>query len=146
MQRNVGGGGLLPSGEGGAAAAAAGKNQTMVSSPTKTGEGIKNKRVFIDNTTDSILQSKSNKTASFMNTKPVGAVSGTGTTDVHPKVHSVSPRGNVGSSIVGLGNIVVGPQAQQSAASSGSANITKVNVKSGSVASPTKDQPQAAES
>lgn len=35
-------------------------------------------------------------------------MSGTGTTDVHPKVHSVSPRNNVGSSIVGLPNIVVG--------------------------------------
>ena len=80
-----------------------------------------------------------------MNNKPVGAVSGTGTTDVHPKVHSVSPRGTVGSSIVGLGSLVVGAQPQQAAAN-GTTNITKVNVKSGSVASPTKDQPQAAES
>ena len=103
MQRNVGGG-LLTGSDGGI--------QKGTSSPTKTSEGIKNKRVFIENTTDSILQSKSNKTSSFMNNKPVGAVSGTGTTDVHPKVHSVSPRGTVGSSIVGLGNLVVGAQPQ----------------------------------
>ena len=71
---------------------------------------IKNKRVFIENTVDSILHTKTAKTSSFMN-KPVGAMSGTGTTDVHPKVHSVSPRNNVGSSIVGLPNIVVGANA-----------------------------------
>ena len=57
--------------------------------------------------------------------KPVGAMSGTGTTDVHPKVHSVSPRGTVGSSIVGLPNVMVGNNGQ-------TANITKVN--SGSLA------------
>ena len=44
--------------------------------------------------------------------KPVGAMSGTGTTDLQPKVHSVSPRNNVGSSIVGLPNIVMGGAAQ----------------------------------
>ena len=80
---------------------------TLSNSPNKGGETIKNKRVFIENTVDSILQSKSSKAQSFMN-KPVGVMSGTGTTDVHPKVHSVSPRGTVGSSIVGLPNIVVG--------------------------------------
>jgi hypothetical protein len=58
-------------------------------------DNIKNKRVFIENTVDSILQNKNNKMSSFM-PKPVGAMSGTGTTDVHPKVHSVSPRGTVG--------------------------------------------------
>ena len=78
---------------------------------------------------DSILQSKSSKANSFMN-KPVGAMSGTGTTEVHPKVHSVSPRGTVGSSIVGLPNIVVG-NAQTT-------NITKKNL-SGTT-SPTGDQ------
>ena len=81
------------------------KNLTLSNSPKQ--ETIKNKRVFIESTMDSILQSKSSKTSSFMN-KPVGAMSGTGTTDVHPKVHSVSPRGTVGSSIVGLPNVVVG--------------------------------------
>ena len=85
--------------KGGGAAAAAGSDT------------IKNKRVFIENTVDSILHTKTNKTSSFMN-KPVGAMSGTGTTDVHPKVHSVSPRNNVGSSIVGLPNIVVGAGTQ----------------------------------
>ena len=59
------------------------------------GDVIKNKRVFIENTVDSILQSKSNKASNFMN-KPVGAMSGTGTTDVHPKIHSVSPRDTLG--------------------------------------------------
>ena len=62
--------------------------------------------------------------------KPVGAMSGTGTTDVHPKVHSVSPRGTVGSSIVGLPNIMVNQAA--------STNITKQNVTSSGV-SPTKE-------
>jgi hypothetical protein len=64
-----------------------------------------------------------------MANKPVGAMSGTGTTDARPKVHSVSPRGNVGSSIVGLPNVMVGAGA--------SANITKVNNRSGG-ASPSK--------
>ena len=59
--------------------------------------------------------------------KPVGAMSGTGTTEIHPKVHSVSPRGNVGSSIVGLPNIVVGPGQ----ASGTVANITKVTLSGG---------------
>ena len=63
--------------------------------------------MFIENTVDSILQSKVNKTSSIM-AKPVGAMSGTGTTDVHPKVHSLSPRNTVGSSIVGLPNVMVG--------------------------------------
>ena len=59
--------------------------------------------------------------------KPVGAMSGTGTTDVHPKVHSVSPRGNVGSSIVGLPNINVGQGGNGPPAGQATANITKVN-------------------
>lgn len=82
------------------------KNITLSNSPNKT-DSIKNKRVFIENTVDSILHSKQTKTGSFMG-KPVGAMSGTGTTDVLPKVHSVSPRGNLGNSIVGLPNIIVG--------------------------------------
>ena len=53
--------------------------------------------------------------------KPVGAMSGTGTTDLHPKVHSVSPRGTVGSSIVGLPNVGLGNRNDQPA------NITKIN-------------------
>jgi len=89
MPRNQPGGGLLSTKE---------QHMTLSNSPKQ--ETIKNKRVFIDNTMDSILQSKSSKTSSFMN-KPVGAMSGTGTTEVHPKVHSVSPRGTVGSSIPG---------------------------------------------
>lgn len=64
--------------------------------------------MFIENTVDSILQSKINAKTSSIMAKPVGAMSGTGTTDVHPKVHSVSPRGTVGSSIVGLPNVKVG--------------------------------------
>ena len=107
------------------------KNQTLSNSPKQ--ETIKNKRVFIESTMDSILQSKSSKTNSFMN-KPVGAMSGTGTTDVHPKVHSVSPRGTVGSSIVGLPNVQVG-QGQVGAAT---ANITKKNNLSGGT-SPTNE-------
>ena len=89
--------------------------QTISNSPSKNDGTIKNKRIFIENTVDSILQSKSSKATSFMG-KPVGVMSGTGTTDVRPKVHSVSPRGTVGSSIVGLPNVHVW-QA--------SANITK---------------------
>ena len=108
------------------------KNQAISNSPQKGGDTIKNKRVFIENTVDSILHSKTNKTASFMN-KPVGAMSGTGTTDVHQKVHSVSPRNNVGSSIVGLPNISVG----QAAAAGPTTNVSKVN-RSGGV-SPTKE-------
>ena len=46
MQRNVGGG--LASGSDGGV-------PKGTSSPTKNSEGIKNKRVFIENTTDSIL-------------------------------------------------------------------------------------------
>jgi len=69
--------------------------------------------------------------------KPVGAMSGTGTTDVHPKVHSVSPRGTVGSSIVGLPNLVMGTGQVGGA----STNITKKNVSGG--ASPTNDGQQA---
>lgn len=56
-------------------------------------------------------------------------MSGTGTTDVHPKVHSVSPRGNLGNSIVGLPNIVVG----QGQAPGAVTNITKVNNRSGGI-------------
>lgn len=84
------------------------KTNTLSSSPSKTGQqdGIKKKLVFIENTVDSILQNKINKTSSIMG-KPVGAMSGTGTTDLHPKVHSVSPRGTVGSSIVGLPNVMM---------------------------------------
>ncbi len=108
----------------------------MSNSPNK-GETIKNKRVFIENTVDSILQSKSSKASSFM-TKPVGAMSGTGTTDVHPKIHSVSPRGTVGSSIVGLPNIVVGQGSGQGQASVATMNITKQNRSGGH--SPQKDQ------
>mmetsp|Transcript_10832 Transcript_10832/g.14581 ORF Transcript_10832/g.14581 Transcript_10832/m.14581 type:complete len:118 (-) Transcript_10832:314-667(-) len=85
---------------------------------------------------DSILQSKSSKASSFMN-KPVGAMSGTGTTEVHPKVHSVSPRGTVASSIVGLPNVVVG-QNSAGAAAGQTTNITKKNLSGG--ASPTNDQ------
>ena len=103
LQRNIAGG-LLTNQQDGAAA----KNHTISNSPQKgAGDTIKNKRVFIENTVDSILHNKTNKTSSFMN-KPVGAMSGTGTTDIQPKVHSVSPRGNVGSSIVGLPNICIG--------------------------------------
>jgi len=83
------------------------KNLTLSNSPNKVrDDAIKNKRVFIESTVDSILQSKTSKIGSF-SSKPVGAMSGTGTTDVHPKVHSVSPRGNVGSS-VGLSNVLLG--------------------------------------
>lgn len=108
LQRNlVGGLGLTNQQDVGATKK---NNHTISNSPSKGttgGDTIKNKRVFIENTVDSILHNKNTKTSSFMN-KPVGAMSGTGTTEVHPKVHSVSPRGNVGSSIVGLPNIVVG--------------------------------------
>lgn len=93
-----------------------------LSGSPKVGGEIKNKRVFIESTMDSILQSKTAKTSSYMH-KPVGAMSGTGTTE-NPKVHSQSPRGTVGSSIVGLPNIVVG--------GSQGANVTKVNVRGGS--------------
>ena len=86
---------------------------------------------------DSILQSKSSKTSSFMN-KPVGAMSGTGTTDVHPKVHSVSPRGTVGSSIVGLPNVVMG----QGSVGAATANITKKNNSGGG--SPRQDKKSSA--
>lgn len=96
-------------------------SNTLTGSP-KVGGEIKNKRVFIENTMDSILQSKANKNSSYM-PKPVGAMSGTGTTE-NPKVHSQSPRGTVGSSIVGLPNIVVG--------GSQTTNVTKVNVREGS--------------
>ena len=101
LNRNNANGGLLSGTD-----AAKKNNLTLSNSPNKA-ETIKNKRVFIENTVDSILHSKQTKTSSFMG-KPVGAMSGTGTTDVHPKVHSVSPRGNLGNSIVGLPNIVVG--------------------------------------
>ena len=121
MPRNPPGGGLLSTKD---------KSMTLSNSPKQ--EAIKNKRVFIDNTMDSILQSKSSKTSSFMN-KPVGAMSGTGTTEVHPKVHSVSPRGTVGSSIVGLPNVVMGSGQVGAAAP----NITKKNVSGG--ASPTNE-------
>ena len=67
--------------------------------------------------------------------KPVGAMSGTGTTDIHPKVHSVSPRGTVGSSIVGLPN--VGLNNPRDRDNLQAANITKVNTMSGAV-SPNK--------
>ena len=78
--------------------------------------------------------------------KPVGAMSGTGTTDVRPKVHSVSPRGNVGSSIVGLPNVAIGGGAANAGAAA-QANISKVNNRSGGT-SPSKigDKPHAAES
>lgn len=131
LQRNAAGGMLSQQDS---VTAKATKQSTLQNSPTKGetvpggGDTIKNKRVFIENTVDSILQTKSSKTSSFMN-KPVGAMSGTGTTDVHPKVHSVSPRNNVGSSIVGLPNIVVGNNPTN--------NISKVN-RSGGV-SPTKE-------
>ena len=85
------------------------------------------------------MQTKSTKTSSFMNNKPVGAMSGTGTTDVHPKVHSVSPRNNVGSSIVGLPNIVVG----NNAAPGGPNNPAAGNNRSGGV-SPSKEGTAAA--
>ena len=75
-----------------------------------------------------------------MNNKPVGAMSGTGTTDVHPKVHSVSPRNNVGSSIVGLPNIVVG---NNNAAPGGPNNAAAGNNRSGGV-SPSKEGSAAA--
>ena len=88
---------------------------------------IKNKRVFIENTVESIIHQKTAKTSSLTMNKPVGAMSGTGTTDVHPKVHSVSPRGNVGSSIVGLPNINVGQGGNGPPAGQATANITKVN-------------------
>lgn len=39
--------------------------------------------------------------------KPVGIMSGTGTTE-HPKGKSTSPRGTLGSSVVGLPNLKVG--------------------------------------
>lgn len=129
MQRNPPGG-LLQNNDKGQ------KNLTLNSSPAK-GETIKNKRVFIENTVDSILQSKSSKApgATIMS-KPVGIMSGTGTTDVHPKVHSVSPRGTVGSSFVGLPNInVANGHAPNGAATM---NITKQN-RSGGV-SPTKGE------
>jgi hypothetical protein len=118
MHRNLVGGGLdVP------------KNLTLSNSPSKVREDtIKNKRVFIENTVDSILQTKTSKIGSFM-PKPVGAMSGTGTTDVNPKVHSVSPRGNVGSS-VGLANISLGGLQ--------TTNITKVNNVLSGGASPTK--------
>ena len=58
-------------------------------------------------TVESILLNKNNKISTFI-PKPVGAMSGTGTTDVHPKVHSVSPRGTLGQSIVGFPNVIVG--------------------------------------
>ena len=109
MQRNQPGGNLAQNKDGSKVP------HTISNSPNKRDETIKNKRIFIENTVDSILQSKSSKATSFMG-KPVGAMSGTGTTDVHPKVHSVSPRGTVGSSIVGLPNISVGQAT---------ANITK---------------------
>ena len=77
---------------------------------------------------ESIIHQKTAKTSSLHMNKPVGAMSGTGTTDVHPKVHSVSPRGNVGSSIVGLPNISVGQGgANGPPAGQATANITKVN-------------------
>jgi hypothetical protein len=122
LQRNAPGGGLSKEGSN--------KVHTQSSSPMKTNgvEGIKNKRVFIENTVDSILQSKSSKANSFMN-KLVGPISGTGTTEIHPKIHSVSPRDSLGKSIVGLPNIVVG--------SGQTANITKVTALSGGV-SPSK--------
>ena len=51
--------------------------------------------------------------------KPVGVMSGTGTTE-HPKGKSTSPRVTLGSSVVGLPNLKVGgPQT----------NVTKVNSK-----------------
>lgn len=73
--------------------------------------------------------------------KPVGAMSGTGTTDVHPKVHSVSPRNNVGSSIVGLPNIGLG-QISANQAGAPMTNVSKVN-RSGGV-SPAKEGSAAA--
>ena len=76
------------------------KTNALSNSP-KQETGIKNKRVFIDNTVDSILHSKQTKTSSFMN-KPVGPVPGTGTTEVLPKVHSESPRGNFASGVASM--------------------------------------------
>ena len=119
------------------------KNLTLNSSSPTKAETIKNKRVFIENTVDSILQSKSSKAAgASIMAKPVGAMSGTGATDVHPKVHSVSPRGTVGSSIVGLPNIVVGGNNTQAPNGAGTMNITKQN-RSGGV-SPTKGENSSA--
>ena len=51
LQRNAPGGSLVSSNQDGAK-----KNQTLSNSPTRpSGESIKNKRVFIENTMDSIL-------------------------------------------------------------------------------------------
>lgn len=50
--------------------------------------------------------------------KPVGIMSGTGTTE-HPKGKSTSPRGTLGQSVVGLPNLKVGT----------STNINKVNTR-----------------
>jgi len=65
---------------------------------------------------------------------------GSGTTEMHPKVHSVSPRGTVGQSVVGLPNILVGPGQTMGLVT----NITKKNVSAG--ASPVNEQAPAAES
>ena len=58
--------------------------------------------------------------------KPVGIMSGTGTTE-HPKGKSTSPRGTLGSSVVGLPNLKVGVH---------SSNITKINTKNPNDQSP----------
>ena len=105
-------------------------------------QSIQSKRVFIDNTTDSILnKNQSEKIAQFAQQdaqkqmkqnssfigKPVGIMSGTGTTE-HPKGKSTSPRGTLGSSVVGLPNLKVGiPTAS---------NLTKVNTKNPNEQSP----------
>jgi hypothetical protein len=51
--------------------------------------------------------------------KPVGIMAGSGTTE-HPKGKSTSPRGTLGSSVVGLPNLKVGGPTT---------NITKINNK-----------------
>lgn len=64
------------------------------------------------------------KNSSFMD-KPVGIMSGTGTTE-HPKGNkSTSPRGTLGQSVVGLPNLKVGGGATGTVPLT--TNITKVN-------------------
>lgn len=67
--------------------------------------------------------------------KPVGIMSGTGTTE-HPKGKSSSPRGTLGSSVVGLPNLKVGGPTT---------NITKVNNKGREETSPLTKENQNTE-